>query len=150
MNYLHHNKPSITPQPPEGVIAKKINFQDGIESGRDEWFIKGTEPMDQITGETPVIQNKTNVSHRITYPPEGTIVAIDPDIPEGQQVIFFEAQAQNKKFSWVLNNEKIGEFDTAISWSPRQGRYILSLVDEQDRIADSVEFEVRGSIFHKE
>lgn len=143
MNYLHHNKPSMSPRSPEGVIAKKINFQDGIEQGRNEWFRKGTEPIDPSTGETPVIQNTTNINHHITYPPEGTIIAIDPDIPEGQQVIFFEAQAQNKKFSWLLNNEKIGEFDTAISWSPKQGRHILSLVDEQDRVADSIEFEVR-------
>lgn len=142
MNYLHHNNPGVTPKPPAGVIVKKIRFQENIESERDEWFIKGTEPIYLMTGETPVLRNTIPVMPHITYPPDGIIIAIDPDIPEERQMVFFEAETSNINFGWILNNEKIGNMNT-IPWTPKQGRYRLSLVDERNRIADSVEFEVR-------
>lgn len=142
MNYLHHNNPGVTPKPPAGVIVKKIRFQENIESERDEWFIKGTEPIYLMTGETSVLQNTIPVMPHITYPPDGIIIAIDPDIPEERQMVFFKAEASNIKFIWILNNEKIGNMNT-ISWMPKQGRYVLSLVDERNRITDSVKFEVR-------
>ena len=95
-----------------------------------------------MTGETPVLRNTIPVMPHITYPPDGIIIAIDPDIPEERQMVFFEAETSNINFGWILNNEKIGNMNT-IPWTPKQGRYRLSLVDERNRIADSVEFEVR-------
>ena len=52
MNYLHYCTPSKSPQPPEGVISKRLHFQNRIEPERDEWFILGTEPIGLIAGET--------------------------------------------------------------------------------------------------
>lgn len=150
MNYLHRNNPSISPQPPAGVIAMKIESKHNTEPERDEWFIQGTEPMDLMTGKTPVLSSAIYVKPSITYPFNGTIIALDPDIPEEYQLLFFEVQTANVKFDWVLNNEKIGASDTAVSWSPKQGKYTLSIVDKQHNIIDSVEFEVRGDMPHQD
>lgn len=137
MNYLHRNSTSIPPQPPKGVMSKRIEFEHHIEPGRIEWFIQGTEPG----------SIELNTDHRnihITYPPTGTIVALDPDIPEDRQMLFFEAEAQNSDidFRWVLNNQTVGT-SARIPWQPRKGKYILSLVDKKNCIVDSVKFEVR-------
>ena len=136
MNYLHRSSPSIPPQPPQGVVTKRIDFDHHIEPEKDEWFIDGTEP-------SSIELNTIHVNPHIVYPSERTIIALDPDIPEGHHLIFFEAKASNTNFQWLLNNKKIGTSSERVSWKPKKGKYVLSLVDKQNRIIDSVEFEVR-------
>lgn len=137
MNYLHHSSPSAPPKAPVGVVKKQVEFQAGIEQNRDEWFLNGTEPV-----ETAITDHMDELP-RITYPADGTTFALDPDIPDGQQAIFFEASPP-LKFVWMLNGERIGNSDTTVSWTPIYGHYTLSLVDEQDKVIDFVMFEVRG------
>lgn len=136
MNYLHRNYPGIPPQPPLGVVTKRIEFDHDIDSEKDEWFIEGTEP-------SSIELNTIHLNPHIIYPSDRTIIALDPDIPEGHHLIFFEAKASNINFHWVLNNKKIGTSSERVSWKPKKGKYLLSLVDKQKRVIDSVEFEVR-------
>lgn len=136
MNYLHRSYPSIPPQPPLGVVTRKIEFDHHIESEKDEWFIEGTQP-------SSIELNTIHVNPHIIYPSERTIIALDPDIPERHHLIFFEAKASNTTFQWLLNNKKIGTSSKRVSWKPKKGKYVLSIVDKQNRIIDSVEFEVR-------
>jgi penicillin-binding protein 1C len=136
MNYLHLNSTSIPPQPPGGVIAKRIEFDRHIETQRIEWFIDGTEPGS-------IELNTNHGSAHITYPPNGTIIALDPDIPEDRQLLFFEAQPDYAGFDWMLNNKRIGVSNVRVSWKPKRGKYILSLVDKGNRVIDSIGFEVR-------
>ncbi len=144
MNYLHHDSRINPPEPPAGVTAQKINFQDDLEPARLEWFIKGTEPIN-LTADDPlsIFFNNEDNPH-IIYPAHGTIVALDPDIPAENQVLFFEAKTDNENFTWVLNDEKIGGSDADISWKPQKGQYLLSLVNNRNEVVDSVVFEVRG------
>ena len=135
MNYLHRNSTSAPPQTLKGVIAKRIEFEHHIEPGRIEWFIHGTEP-DSIE------LNTNHGNTHITYPPSGTIIALDPDIPKDRQMLFFEAQNSDVDLRWVLNNQTVGT-STRVSWKPKKGKYILSLVDKKNRVIDSVRFEVR-------
>ncbi len=72
-----------------------------------------------------------------------TIIALDPDIPDENSLIFFEATRKGD-FDWVLNNEKIGAGSALVSWKPVYGKHVLSLVDKQGKKLDSVTFEVRG------
>ena len=146
MNYLHRSTPSKSPQPSEGVISKKIAFQNRIEPERDEWFILGTEPIGLIAGETLFSLHSFHKKPRITYPIDGTIIALDPDVPETHQMLFFEAEGVSNNFEWLLNKEKICDSIMAISWRPQKGKYILSLVDKQKGIIDSVTFEVKGTL----
>ncbi|HLE24620.1 MAG TPA: penicillin-binding protein C, partial [Thermodesulfobacteriota bacterium] len=97
---------------------------------------EGTQP-------SSIELNTIHVNPHIIYPSERTIIALDPDIPERHHLIFFEAKASNTNFQWLLNTKKIGTSSKRVSWKPKKGRYVLSIVDKQNRIIDSVEFEVR-------
>jgi len=45
---------------------------------------------------------------------------------------------------WRLNDTAIGEKGKVVAWSPKRGLHNLELTDNQGRIIDSVNFEVRG------
>jgi penicillin-binding protein 1C len=135
MNRLHREKSVETPEPPKGVVAKMVDFL-GYEAAHPEWFIKGTEPplINLAIGEKTC---------RIIYPVKGIIIALDPDIPEENQRIFFESQPACEDLLWVLNGEKIGRASNLLTWIPVPGIHSLALVDEKDLVMDSVNFEVR-------
>jgi penicillin-binding protein 1C len=137
MDFLHRDLPSIKREAPPCLIRKKIEFPQGIASSREEWFIHGTEPnsMDQSTGQ---------LNQRILYPPTGTVIALDPDIPTDLQKVFFISQANETGVRWKLNGIPIAMVGKAIPWTPSAGKYLLTIVDQEDRIIDSIHFEVRG------
>jgi len=81
---------------------------------------------------------------RILYPPPGTIIAVDPDIPPDRQAFFFLAQNGGPGNRWVLNGELLGPGARYISWVPVEGKYTLSVEDLEGNLVDSVEFDVRG------
>lgn len=135
MNYLHSSKTSVPPRPPAGVLARRM------ESARDEWYMKGTEPADHFEEDLP-----NNEPPIITYPSDGAVIALDPDIPDEQQKVFFEAQGSAPGFEWLLNDERMGDSNVAISWSPKAGKHQLSIVDRQHRVIDHVKFEVKGEL----
>lgn len=143
MNYLHSNTASIPPRPPAGISERKIKFQDETEPKRTEWFIKGTEPTGLTANETYIYFNRIPLNSRITYPLDGTVIALDPDIPEGQQLLFFEAEADDVEFDWLLNSEKIEGSKTMSAWKLRKGKFMLSLIDKQNKVIDTADFEVR-------
>jgi penicillin-binding protein 1C len=73
------------------------------------------------------------------------IIAMDPDIPEDRQRVFFEANSVSGSYSWMLNNKLLGKSSEIILWSPAAGNYTVSLIDPNDHIVDSVDFTVRGN-----
>ena len=141
MNYLHRQRPSRPAQPPSEIIARKVSFSNNAEPERSEWFIRGTEPAGIVTHVPDA--DKTLEKPSIVYPAKATIIAIDPDIPAENSLIFFEASSKGS-FDWRLNDVKIESGSRLVSWRPQYGKYRLSLVDRQGVIIDSVRFEVRG------
>ena len=140
MDELHRGALADASVPPPGVVARRISFPEGLEPERTEWFLAGTEPV------LPLQEWAMDILSRITYPATGTIVAIDPDIPEGRQALFFEAQPAAVGLSWVLNGEKIGPASIPAPWTPRPGKYALTLIDAKGNPLDSVDFSVRGAL----
>ena len=139
MNHLHKDGPAMSRRQPEGVIARKVKFTNASQSGRMEWFIKGTEPeLAEIEEKNPAYEPK------IAYPIQGMIIAMDPDIPEDRQRVFFEANSVSGSYFWMLNNKLLGKSSDIISWSPAAGNYTVSLVGPNDHVVDSVDFTVRG------
>ena len=79
-------------------------------------------------------------------PPDGQIVAIDPDIPaRNQQVVFVAEGLDGVPGQWVLDGEPIGLGDEAVPWSPVPGHHRLALV-AGGRELDAVSFRVRGAL----
>jgi len=89
--------------------------------------------------------NLQQATPRIQYPVSGTVIALDPDIPVGQQRLFFDAHYSDHRVRWQLNGEEIGPADSVRLWIPRLGTFTLSLLDESNRVVDSVKFQVRGA-----
>jgi penicillin-binding protein 1C len=135
--YLHRGRSEEASKPPPGVVAQHVAFPGGVEDERTEWFISGTEPS------RPSLALGSNPVPRIRFPSEGMIVALDPDIPEGRQLLFFEARHAGG-YRYVLDGLTIGAPDRLVPWRPEPGSHVLSLVDEKGGVADSVAFSVRG------
>jgi|WetSurMetagenome_2_1015567.scaffolds.fasta_scaffold00162_10 penicillin-binding protein 1C len=141
MNYLHRHMASRPMPQPKDVVVKRVAFSRAAEPERNEYFIKGSEPVGPVANIS--ITNRTGGKIAISYPADKTIIAVDPDIPPENSLIFFEATAGGR-FEWFLNNEKIGGGEKMISWKPQLGIYKLSLVDKEGKAIDSIKFEVRG------
>jgi penicillin-binding protein 1C len=137
MNFLHRSDLNQKPKPPVHMVKEKIEFQQGIESAREEWFIRGTEPDSKN-------RRVGQFNQRILYPPSGTVIALDPDIPFDQQKVFFISQTNEDGLRWKLNNVTMDMAGRTIAWPPRTGKYLLAIEDPEGRVIDAVNFEVRG------
>jgi penicillin-binding protein 1C len=137
MDFLHRDVFSIPREALPGLLRKRIEFSQDVAASREEWFIRGTEPnlQNQRTGQ---------FNPRILYPPSGTVLAVDPDIPPDLQKVFFVSQVHEHDFQWVLNGSILQMAGRTISWTPKAGKYHLAIADKDEKVLDYVYFEVRG------
>ncbi|HSA78803.1 MAG TPA: penicillin-binding protein 1C [Nitrospirota bacterium] len=136
MNYLHARVPSRTPSAPGGVTAQMVRFNDdGRLYDKKEWFLAGTE-------QKTVRPRTAEQRPKIIYPAADTVIAVDPDIPQDMQRVFFESSSGDPALRIVLDEIVIGAAPAA-SWQPIPGRHGLSLVGPDGVVADSISFEVR-------
>ncbi len=133
---LHEGRPSKAPQPPAGVVATRIAFDAQREPARDEWFIAGTEqPLQRASA-----QLDTARRFGITSPRDGSVFAIDPDMPSAAQRITFEGEHG----TWVLDGKRLGAAPR-VAWAPWPGRHELALLARDGSTLQTVRFEVRGA-----
>ncbi|MCV2361388.1 penicillin-binding protein 1C [Paucibacter sp. TC2R-5] len=136
--YLHRAQPSRAPQAPIGLVQQRVEFEAEREPARPEWFIRGTEQ----TRMRATAQQRSNQGLGISNPLNGSIYALDPDIPPAAQKIRFEGQAGR----WELNGKFLGR-GSHLAWAPQPGRHVLRLLDERGRVLQQLRFEVRGASF---
>jgi penicillin-binding protein 1C len=137
MNYLHDRYGSGPIEPPGGVVARRVEFAGAVEAGRSEWFLAGTE-RDQVEA------SLDRSSPRITSPADGSIVALDPDIPPAQQRVRFEAGRGAEAARWMLDGRDTCSAAAPCLWQPQPGPHSLELVGASRRTLDRVAFTVRG------
>ena len=138
---LHEGRPSRMPSPPAGVVQQALRFtgdEDLAEVPRSEWFLAGTEPGvvrvgAQVTAAAPE-------HFGISSPRDGSLFALDPDMPPAAQKISFEGQHG----TWVLDGRRLGS-GQRWQWAPWPGRHELQLLDRAGRVLQVVRFEVRGA-----
>jgi penicillin-binding protein 1C len=148
VKYLHEGNPSRPPLAPAGVggvggvTRVPVRFDAQRESARDEWFIKGTEssapPAPRRAGAPSI--SADNARFGITSPRDGSIFAIDPDMPPAAQRIAFEGEHG----TWVLDGKRLGAAPRW-SWAPWPGRHQLTLLGRNGEALQTVHFEVRGA-----
>ncbi|WP_438393064.1 penicillin-binding protein 1C [Caballeronia sp. DA-9] len=150
VNYLHRHTASPTPTAPAGVVRTKIVYQNDIEPTRDDWFLSGTE-MSRIAlsanaeGAAPGKGTVNGGAARIATPTDGTIFALDPDIPASRQRVWFESgQGASSGSAWRLDGKPAGRAQR-MAWLPWPGHHTLELIDKRGEVVDSVKFEVRGA-----
>lgn len=118
---------------------RQVSFPGQLEEERTEWFLRGTEPS------RPIQDAARSRSARIRFPTEGMIVALDPDIPEGRELLYLEARDGDAGHTFVLDGVPVGTPDRLVPWRPEAGRHNLVLVDGSGAVVDTVAFRVRGS-----
>ncbi|MGJ7508060.1 penicillin-binding protein 1C [Variovorax sp. GT1P44] len=139
MGFLHRNEASRAPAPPSGIVQAHVRFGDELEAARSEWFIAGTEQaMFALSPDAPA----TESAPRITAPSNGTIIALDPDIPPNRQRVRFEAEGRG--LQWRIDGKPFARGNSA-QWLPWPGRHRIELVDAQGHVVDELRLEVRGA-----
>lgn len=138
MDYLHQHVPSRAPAAPPGVVRRDVTWQPAFEPPRTEWFIAGTE-----SAEVALLQDARRAP-RILYPADASIIAIDPDIPDARQRVFFQAQA-GQGLQWQLDGATLGPATASYAWRPEPGQHALILLDAAGAAVATARFQVRGA-----
>ena len=143
MQYLHRDAPSPAPQPPVGLVQTRVDFgspESGstTEPSRMEWFIRGTE---QSSFARPP-RTSSRAAARILHPVNGTLLAIDPDIPPKRQRLNLRASISNGR--WAIDGKPVGQ-GQSLPWMPWPGRHRITLQTASGQVLDAVEIEVRGA-----
>ncbi|HVE51904.1 MAG TPA: penicillin-binding protein 1C [Ramlibacter sp.] len=139
MAHLHAAEPSRAPRPPAGVVQQKVRFGDALEAERTEWFLAGTQQALVALDQAKPAQSAA----RIAAPVDGTIVALDPDIPPQRQRLQLRA-AGGDALRWRVDGREFAQGPQA-GWLPWPGRHVLQLVDARGKVLDEVRVEVRGA-----
>ncbi len=158
VEYLHRQVPSTPPAMPPGVVQTRVSFDGNVEPARNEWFLKGTEMCTvhlaaDAAGASarsaayapPHAQNLQSAAPGIGSPTDGTVFALDPDIPAARQRIVFErANGASTRSVWRLDGKLLGHAERVL-WLPWPGQHVLELADAEGKRVDAVHFEVRGA-----
>ena len=136
VEHLHRGQPSVWPGAPPGVVAERVTFDGSREPPREEFFMRGTEQGRQTASTQMALAQR----YGITSPRDGSLFAIDPDIPPAAQRISFEGEYG----AWVLDGKRLGNAKEW-SWAPWPGRHELKLVSRDGQELQTVRFEVRGA-----
>ncbi|MCB4812038.1 penicillin-binding protein 1C [Methylovorus menthalis] len=195
MDYLHTHPdgrllaPVVRPLP-AGLLQQQVRFQPAIEPPRQEFFLKGTElALVRASNDGDDVrpsmsgQNKQrgyaqadNQLVSIAYPAQGSIIALDPEIPPAlQRVVFKASPALPAGWHWRLDGKRVAPVkmpsprplpgintqaantqaantpvaDLRYAWFPMPGRHVLSLHDASGKLRESARFEVRGAMLRE-
>ncbi|MDD0815606.1 penicillin-binding protein 1C [Curvibacter sp. HBC28] len=165
MGFLHAHEPSRAPAPPPGLVSTEVRFAlperaqaagQWPEAPRREWFLQGTEQTRFAVTE-PAAQVEGRLSARIAEPAEGTVLALDPDIPPQHQRVLFRASSwpagsargsaaarASAGLQWRLDGRAVargGEW----RWLPWPGRHRVQLSDARGQLLHEITLEVRGA-----
>jgi penicillin-binding protein 1C len=93
----------------------------------------------------------TRPNARIVMPTQGTILALDPDIPDSAQQVALKAEQFGAQHSlhWTINDKALssGEHTT---WRPWPGQHDIALLNDAGIILDRIKIEVRGAVASKD
>ena len=125
---------------PPGLVSTRVQYASAMEPPRDEWFIAGTEQsLVTLRGASGP------VGAYITSPLNGTVFALDPDIPpQAQTLALSVASGLPPGASWRMDGKRLGPA-AARAWPLWPGAHRLELVDARGRVVEAVGFTVRGA-----
>ena len=141
MQYLHRTQTSTAPKAPAGLVRTNVGFA-GAEASRSEWFFTGTQQalfaIDSISSKTDI----ESARDKIVAPTNGSIIALDPDIPPQHQRL--RLTATGPRLHWLIDGKPFARGASA-QWLPWPGRHLVQIVDEQGQVLDQITLEVRGA-----
>jgi len=144
MEALHRTTPSRAPVMPSGVERVALTFDNDLEPARQEVFLTGTA-MQRVSVGTAAQGNGVPA---IASPADGTIFALDPDIPPAAQRVWFHADGLTgqtaRAVTWRMDGKPLGR-GGQIAWLPWPGRHRVQLVDATGKVVHEIGIEVRGA-----
>ncbi|MDX3895795.1 penicillin-binding protein 1C [Pusillimonas sp.] len=147
MVYLHGRQGSRQPPMPEGVRGGRVGFEDGIEPPRIDYFV-GDTALAQVR-RARGSQDGWQAPIRIAAPQDGTVLALDPDIPPRNQRVVFRASAaaplSREEVGWRIDGGEAVQGQEML-WLPRPGRHRVELLGKEGEVLDSVTLTVRGAV----
>lgn len=162
MAFLHRDRASRPPASPAGIERVAVRFEGVPEPAREELFLAGTAVPVVAVGSLhegkPAAQTAAQTMARvgadpgrgaaIASPADGTVFALDPDIPPQAQRVWLHAEdvagRPARAVAWRLDGKRIGR-GGKLAWLPWPGRHRLELVDAAGTVLDTVRIEVRGA-----
>ncbi len=152
MEALHRGQGSAAPAMPAGVERVPVTFADNLEPARDEVFLSGTAiTRIRMAGNAqPESGGKdgNTGTPAISSPANGTIFALDPDIPPTAQRVWFHAQGiagqTARSVQWRIDGKPAGR-GGEMAWLPWPGRHKVELLDAAGKVVDHIGIEVRGA-----
>ena len=124
------------PPPPVGVVQQTVSF-DGVELPPvREWFREGTQQG--------TVQFEADTVARIVYPVDGTIIALDPDMPVQVQKVMLRTRSGGETLQLWLNGRWLAQAGEPVAWPPKRGRFRLELRTASGEVRAKAGFEVRG------
>ncbi|AEI78918.1 penicillin-binding protein PbpC [Cupriavidus necator N-1] len=144
MEALHRARASQAPAMPAGVQRVALSFDDGLEPARDEVFLAGTA-IRRVSVSAPAARPTAPV---IANPADGTVFALDPDMPPAAQRVWFHAEGvagqTARTVSWRMDGKPLGR-GGEVAWLPWPGRHQVELLDASGKVVDRIGIEVRGA-----
>ena len=109
-----------------------------------------------IAAEASIAAGAVLAQARIVRPVDGSIIALDPDIPPAHQRLHLQARlpagqagAAGSGLRWLLLRGRADALPIArgshAGWLPLPGRHRLQLRDAAGRVLDEIGIEVRGA-----
>lgn len=131
---------------PAQVSQVQVVFENDLEPARTEAFTGDT-----ILRRVQLAQDfmpDDQKAARIAAPADGSIFAIDPDIPPDHQRSALRAKnvaaAMAKDVAWRIDGSEVGR-GGEVAWAPWPGRHRIELLDAQGKVLDAVHVEVRAA-----
>ncbi|MCC7461840.1 MAG: penicillin-binding protein 1C [Gammaproteobacteria bacterium] len=138
MDRLERDTATAAPAPPPGLLARRVEFGDGVEPPRREWFLAGTGQA-RISAVPPTLRRS-----RIVRPVDGEVLALDPDIPVSAQQLLLGAEPALPDQRWSVDGRPLPARAPA-RWPLAPGRHTIELTAaDSGEALDRVEILVRG------
>ena len=143
--WLDAHRPQREPQVPSGLTQRQIHYAQGEEPDRPEFFLGDTA---QSVFSRPQAAGATG-QPRIAEPVDGTLIALDPDIPPDHQRLrlrALDAMARPVvRAHWRVDGEA-WPADRPLTWAPSPGQHVFELQDGNGRVLDRAVVIVRAAV----
>ncbi|MES2317165.1 MAG: penicillin-binding protein 1C [Pseudomonadota bacterium] len=141
VEHLHEQHGGGAPVPPAGVQRQDVVFKPAFEAPRSDWIISdGARPAS-----ASVTRQLVAASAQLVAPPNGAIIAPDPDIPELRQSLLLQSSSSTRT-CLRLDGKPVARCgqSTALLALPQAGRHVLMLTDPAGKTLDTHVFDVRA------
>ncbi|MES3023243.1 MAG: penicillin-binding protein 1C [Pseudomonadota bacterium] len=141
VEHLHEQLGGGAPAAPPGVQRQEVVFKPAFEAARSDWIITdGARPA-----AASVTRQLVAARAQLIAPPNGAVIAPDPDIPERRQSLLLQASSSNRT-CLRLDGKPVARCgqSTALLALPEAGRHVLTLADPAGKTLDTHVFDVRA------